>query len=241
MKQIRDDFSDERFKGGCPQCGTALADSNVTKDHIPSKALLDEPLPSNVHSIYTCRECNNGFADDEEYFAALLGATLAGSTEPAAQPSERSKRIFATNARLKRDIEAAKLVESGTNGNDQIIWQPDLVRINRIVVKNARGHVFHELGFPVVEEPEAIWTQPLQTLGKEKLEEFLDLGQGGLAPWPEVGSRLFQRACTGDDMIDGWTMVAPGIYRFAVMQTGGVTVRSIIREYLATEVIWDDI
>ncbi len=130
---------------------------------------------------------------------------------------------------------------AGPDGTDQIVWQPDFARINRIILKNARGHVFNELGFPVIEEPEAVWTQPLQTLGNERLQEFLDLGQGGLAFWPEVGSRLFQRACTGADMVDGWIVVAPGIYRFAVMQTGGVTVRSIIREYLATAVVWDDI
>ena len=57
----------------------------------------------------------------------------------------------------------------------------------------------------------------------------------------EVGSRLLQRACTGADMVDGWIIVAPGIYRFAVLQDGSLAIRSIIREYLATEVVWDDV
>ncbi len=58
MKQLRYDFSDERFKGACPQCGAALFATHVTLDHVPSRAVLDEPLPPNVHVVETCRECN---------------------------------------------------------------------------------------------------------------------------------------------------------------------------------------
>ena len=39
-------------------------------------------------------------------------------------------------------------------------------------------------------------------------------------------------------MVDGWIIVQPGVYVFAIIETEGVTVRSIIREYLLTEVTW---
>ena len=48
------------------------------------------------------------------------------------------------------------------------------------------------------------------------------------------------RLVTGDDMrTDGWVIVQPDVYRFAVMDNGQFVVRTVIREYLATEVIWD--
>jgi hypothetical protein len=81
VRQLRD-FSDERYKGYCLHCMEPLSAKRVSDDHVPSKALLDRPLPPNVHVVKTCIKCNNGFSTDEEYFAAFLGATLAGSTEP---------------------------------------------------------------------------------------------------------------------------------------------------------------
>jgi hypothetical protein len=103
-------------------------------------------------------------------------------------------------------------------------------------VKNARGHAFHELGQPMLEEPDDILIVPLEAIDEERLADFLtvDLGPG----WPEVGSRLLQRVCEGADMADGWIIVQPGVYVFAVIEADGVTVRSIIREYLLTEVTW---
>ena len=50
------------------------------------------------------------------------------------------------------------------------------------------------------------------------------------------------RLVTGDDMRpDGWVVVQPNVYRFAVMDQDQFVVRSVIREYLATEVAWDRI
>jgi predicted nuclease of restriction endonuclease-like (RecB) superfamily len=38
---------------------------------------------------------------------------------------------------------------------------------------------------------------------------------------------------------DGWVIVQPNVYRFAVVDDGQFAVRTVIREYLATEVVWD--
>jgi hypothetical protein len=38
-----------------------------TRDHIPSKALLDDPLPENRTIVPACLSCNSGFSTDEEY------------------------------------------------------------------------------------------------------------------------------------------------------------------------------
>ena len=100
MKQVKD-FSDDRYKGRCLHCGTALG-KDSTSDHIPTKALLDQPFPANVHAVDTCRSCNNGFSSDEEYFTAFLGAAMAGSTEPNAQPFGTARDVLAGNAKLMR-------------------------------------------------------------------------------------------------------------------------------------------
>ena len=235
MEQIRD-FSDDRYKGTCLHCGTALATKPTNDDHVPSKALLDRPLPANVHVVETCVQCNDGFSSDEEYFAAFLGAALSGSTDPGVQVFETARQVLAGNARLRREIEAMRTESIDSNGNPRLTWHPDLDRIRRVVVKNARGHAFHELGQPMLEEPDDILIVPLEVIDEERLADFLtvDLGSG----WPEVGSRLLQRVVEGIDMVDGWIVVQPDVYVFAVIETAGVTVRSIIREYFLTEVTW---
>lgn len=40
-------------------------------------------------------------------------------------------------------------------------------------------------------------------------------------------------------MENGWVVVQKGIYRYAVFQAGTMMVRSVIRDYLATEVYWE--
>jgi len=235
MKQIQD-FTDDRYKGACLHCGDRLATKPTNDDHVPSKALLDRPLPDNVHVVRTCVECNNGFSSDEEYFAAFLGAVMSGSTDPDAQTSETARKVLAGNARLRNKIEAARTESMDAGGVSRRIWRSDLEKIRRVVVKNARGHAYHELGQPMLEEPDDVMIVPLEVIDEERLADFLtvDLGPG----WTEVGSRLLQRMIEGTDMVEGWIVVQPGVYIFAVIDTDGVTVRSIIREYLLTEVTW---
>jgi hypothetical protein len=235
MKQVHD-YSDDRYKGTCIHCGASLATKPTNDDHVPSKFLLDRPLPANVHVVETCVDCNNGFSSDEEYFSAFLGATLSGSTDPGAQVFDSARKVFAANAKLRREIDATRTETTDSDGNRRLTWLPDINRIRSVVLKNARGHVFHELGQPMIEEPDSITIVPLELIDGERLADFLsvDLGSG----WPEVGSRLFQRVYEGIDMVNGWIVVQPAVYSFAVVEAEGVTVRSIIREYLLTEVQW---
>lgn len=157
---------------------------------MPTKALLNRPLPANVHVVTTCLECNNGFAPDEEYFAAFLGAVLAGSTDPEAQHFNSARNALAGNARLRREIEGARTESPDEDGPPRLVWTPDMDRIRRIVVKNARGHVFHELGQLIFGEPEHVAIMPKVAVDDEQLAEFMTVDMG--SAWPEVGSRLLQ-------------------------------------------------
>ena len=48
------------------------------------------------------------------------------------------------------------------------------------------------------------------------------------------------RLITGQDLQNGWVVVQDGVYRYRVEQFGGFLVRSVLHEYLATEVYWEE-
>jgi hypothetical protein len=54
-------FVDQRETGMCVYCGK-LPDS---REHIPSKVLLDEPYPIDLPVVDACYNCNNSFSKDE--------------------------------------------------------------------------------------------------------------------------------------------------------------------------------
>lgn len=232
------DFADERHKAWCIHCGAVLANVENNLDHVPSKSILDRPFPDNLPTTRICRSCNASFSNDEEYFVAFLGSVLAGNTDPERQIVERSEKILSKNRRLQKEIECQLQVVKNQDGNDRVTFVPEMSRIQNIIVKNARGHVLFEHGQPAEGEPVRVAIQPIPTIPPEKRKSFetIDYGTG----WPEVGSRLMTRLITGKDMrSDGWVVVQPDVYRFAVIDNGQFVVRTVIREYLATEVVWD--
>lgn len=236
MDQI-EDFGDDRLKSWCIHCGGWLVDLEANEDHVPSRCLLRKPYPPQLPKVQVCARCNESFSRDEEYFAGFLGSVLAGSTEPDRQPNPTAARILTRSPKLRARIEAAKREHETRGGERLCLWQPEAERVNRVVVKNARGHAFFEFGEPMRDDPAHVWAAPLEVMTPAERFEFesVDMGPG----WPDVGSRMMTRLLTGQDLQDGWVIVQDGIYRYAVMQQGGgALVRSVLSEYLATEVFW---
>lgn len=89
----------------------------------------------------------------------------------------------------------------------------------------------------MMEKPDRVWAMPLASLSELQRAEFENL-DASFAMWPEVGSRMMTRVLTGQDLINGWVNVQSDVYRYLVVQEGGLLVRSVIRNYLATEVLW---
>jgi hypothetical protein len=119
------------------------------------------------------------------------------------------------------------------------VWKPDLERIKKVVVKNARGHAFFEIGEPIMHQPASIRIFALAHLAQEEREAFEDVGNAGL--YPEVGSRMFTRVSTGQDLNEhGWVMVQEGAYRYSAVQIGLMTIKSVLHEFIGTEVRWED-
>lgn len=231
------DLSDDRNKTWCIHCGNNLLNAETSKDHVPSKSLLRRPFPPQIPTVTICQPCNHSFSFDEQYVSTFVACVLIGSTEPDDHPD------FWVQARLEKQPELRSLIERSrvqyrTIGGDlRVIWQPDLRRIHRVVVKNARGHAFYEYGEPLFGDPLAMSVEPLEFMNSAQRREFEGCESGTLASWPEVGSRAMQRLMTGQDMIGPWVTVQDGVYRYAVWEHGpGLKVRSVISEYLATEV-----
>ena len=235
------EFVDERQKSGCIQCGAWIGEVDTNRDHVPSKALLREPYLENLPVVATCITCNNGFSADEEYLSLFLHCVLAGSTDPESQDDPRVLRALRRHDKLRTRIERSK-TECQTVGEEtRNVWIPAAERVNRVVVKNARGHAFYEYGERMLTEPDLVWAAPLESLPHAQQDAFENIqGEGTIAGWPEVGNRMMTRVMTGQDLRDGWVVVQEGIYRYGVAQRGAILVRSVLYNYLATEVCWND-
>ena len=104
-------------------------------------------------------------------------------------------------------------------GSPVILWSPEIERVSRVVLKNARGHIFHALDEPVLSEPVCVGICPLTLLSDEQREAFEEVPN-----WAESG---------------GWITVQSGIYRYTIDQKlERLTVRTVLHEYLATELSW---
>ncbi len=114
-----------------------------------------------------------------------------------------------------------------------------MARFERVVLKNAGGHAYFEYGEPMLEPPVHVRIWPLEIMTAVERREFEGLSHvPSLAPWPEVGGRMMTRLASGEDMSDSWVVVQEGTYRYAVEQESGLRVRSVLSEYLGTEVLW---
>jgi hypothetical protein len=192
-----------------------------------------------VPQVEICRDCNSSFSLDEEYFVTFLSCVLAGSTAPEAQSNSRVQRALQRNPALLARIEAARVTGSTSDGEESQIWHPEMDRVHAVALKNARGHAYFEFGEPMLEEPDHVWALPLVAMTTDQRAAFENVGVSGeIAGWAEVGSRMMTRQLTGQDMKGSWVIAQPGVYRYAVFQDGTLTVRSVLREYLATEVYW---
>lgn len=234
-----EEFVDERQKSWCIHCAQTIAGCETNVDHVPSKSLLTKPRPHHLPTVTICTECNKAFSLDEQYLVTFLSCVLAGSADPEKQSNMSARRALVASPALRALIERARIDYPTRGGGTRTTWTPDLDRIKRVVTKNARGHAYFEFGEAIVTPPVRILAFPLEHLTAAERECFEgSTGNESIAPWPEVGSRMMTRLVTGQDMVDQWVVVQDRTYRYSVELDGGVRVRSVIWEYLGTEVLW---
>ncbi len=225
-------FIDKRLKGICAYCG-APANS---RDHVPSKAFLDEPFPPNLPISESCSECNNRFSIDEEYLSCLIECVIHGTTEP----TDRFRLKAAKTLRAKPSIAAR--IESGKkfDRNNKLIWCPEWPRVMNVVLKLARGHISYEIGLQHIEDPMVLDILPFESMSKTELERFNSLAERTGTLYPEIGSRAFNNLIEGKEHSYGqWNTVQDGRYRYAIGQSYGDWVKIVLSEYLACHVAWE--
>jgi hypothetical protein len=233
MDQLRD-LGDQRQQGFCVHCGG----STETRDHAPSRILLDKPYPTNLPVLPACPTCNEGFSSDEDYLACFIECVLHGSTDPNKLSREKVIRKLAESQALRERIERSKKKSQALGGGEIIVWQPEEDRVQNVILKLARCHASFELNEPQLHDPDHYMVTPLENLSGEQRDHFETAPDTGV--WPEVGSRAMQRMIVVGEQpySDGWLEVQEGRYRYMAVGAGSVMVRGVLSEYLAFEVIW---
>ena len=112
--------------------------------------------------------------------------------------------------------------------------------MRNVILKLARGHAHFELNEPMLDEPDYLSFTPIHLMSRDDRRRFEDSPmEGPFAVWPEVGSRAMQRLISGEDLSDGWVVIQEGRYRYQAVAGGFVSVKIVLREYLAAEAIWN--
>lgn len=254
MREI-EEFTDERLKTWCIHCGTKIADIESNRDHVPTKSLLTKKLRERgadydigigtemnyLPQVIVCRRCNSSFSPDENYLLCVLHAVFAGSLYPDSEKYPEAATILRSNRHIVRSL------KSGPDGQlllfenlQPFTLYPDIDRIRRVILKNARGHAYHEIGEPLLERPCSVEFVPLSQLNSEQRKAFETVGtRAELSVWPEVGSRMTVQLLDEQAMVGGWIVVEPDRYRYSIDWSDAVTVKTVIWEYLATETRWE--
>lgn len=254
MREI-EDFTDDRLKAWCIHCSAIIADVRSNRDHVPTKSFLTKALRERgaeydrgvgddwdyLPQVFICQSCNSSFSPDENYLLCVLHAVMAGSLYPDPAKHPEAATILRSNRHVVRALKQKP--DGQLSLFDDLLpftLYPDMDKIRGVIVKNARGHAYHELGEPLLEAPDHVAFVPLERLSPEQRETFESVGtDADLAVWPEVGSRMTVNLLDGKAMVGGWITVEPGRYRYAIDWSGSVTVKTVIWEYLASETRWD--
>jgi hypothetical protein len=241
MDQLKN-LADHRLINDCIYCGEAAE----TRDHVPSRILLETPYPENLPVVGCCEQCNRGFSKDEEYVACLIEAALAGSANPDDIRRSRVAQILRRSPALRARIDAARREVDG-----RIEFAVETDRMMNVMFKLARGHAAFELSQLCRKAPDHFWCGPLGSLSEEIRESFNAAHVQQM--FGEVGSRGLQRtqvtqlvirSPSGKEsqvgfLLNDWVDVQDGYYRYlAIDDIGSLVIRIVVAEYLACEVAW---
>ena len=229
MRQIQT-FSDQRLDNMCSYCGNFPE----TRDHVPSKILLNEPFPENLPVVPCCLKCNQDFSLDEEYFACAIECVIHGTTEIELLTRKKVKAILSKKDPLRRRIEDSFLLENGNK-----YFKMEQSRFENIIIKLAKGHIKYENSEPQFENPTNIWLKPLFLMNQKEVETFF--APSNFEKATEIGSRGLQNLIidSNQDVLSHWITVQEDNYEYSVsVNIGNLIVRILIWNYLAIEVIW---
>jgi hypothetical protein len=213
----------------CSYCG----ENSESRDHVPSRILLDYPFPENIPNVPCCLKCNQGFSHDEEYFACAIECFLNGTADLDKQERPKIKSILAKKESLRQRIQDGFVVKGG-----ETYFQFEKDRLDNVLIKLAKGHARFENSDPVLEKPASIFMWPLTSATHNQVDTFFELSR--IEKAPEVGSRSLQNLLISDqDIFPRWMVVQENCYQYAVEAGWGtLTVKILLWNKIAVEVAW---
>lgn len=212
---------DRRLLGRCITCGIA----STTRDHVPAKVFLDDPLPEQYPVVAMCAPCNQGASLDEEYVACLIDVVVHGDATGRGLRT-RIARSLEHSPKLRADLSRARQDEGGRC----IGFLVDEPRLRCVLDKIGRGLWAYEVGEPAGDVVDLRWT-PMQP-GPSAQDAFLLVD--GPQLFPEVGSGGFR------SLVESRTprvrTLQPGRFRYCIdISPVQPAVRMLFSEYLAVE------
>lgn len=237
----------KRGRHYCIYCG-AVAD---TREHVPSRTFLKNPLPCDLPVLPACFKCNNGYSSDELYTRTYINCLKEVICNNNMDYLDISLDDLKAVREAKQTIKAAF---------DQKLLTYDK-RVGRILLKLAIGHAVYELsegypstkwsGIPLytryivrgtvseaewrdLEYAEAITDQRIPEIGSRAYRNIYVV-QAGLSSF-ESGSKLNANLV----MLD-WTDIQDGEYRYiAYFNQKYLIVKMILLDYLYGEVVFQE-
>lgn len=222
-------FLDDRLLALCPIC---RAQPPSTRDHVPAKIFLDDPLPSELQVIPMCRECNQGASLDEEYTACIIdvariGSCTAGSLRPKVTSALRHSPPL--RSRLRHAEHSDK---RGVLG-----YFVEHERMARVMRKIGQGLLASEGSDAVLDQ--VLW----HTLETANAAQDLKEEPPGASPFllPEVGSLALDQAVTNIGSRK-WRTIQAGRFEYRLDYIDQSTsVRMLFSDYLIVELKQHDV
>ncbi|SEG03004.1 hypothetical protein SAMN05421847_1335 [Halpernia humi] len=231
MQQVHPQ-NDERYDNICCYCQNSFK-NNKTKDHIPSKVLLDEPFPENLPIVFCCYDCNQSFSTDEEYFACIIEYLVAGTKNIEKIERKKIKNILNQKKYLKNKIEA-----NITENNGVLTIHFDESVLKKVLSKLVFGHMSYELSNPYIQTPNFIGFNTIDNLNDFEYQEFISDSFVDIIP--EVGTRAsLNHIIQNQKLISTWKIVQKNNYQYKLQILDNETVlKVIIRNKLYVIATW---
>lgn len=132
----------------CVYCG---AKDDLTRDHVPPRNLFIKPYPPNLVTVPACKNCNESYSLDDEYFRIAVTAEANRNKHPIGSEiwwnkvfgstlvrSPKLKSVLGENiSRVKKKIDNSHLAQNVP------VLNMDANRVNNILVKIIRGLLWH--------------------------------------------------------------------------------------------------
>lgn len=220
-------YGDKRQTSFCVYCGKGTE----TREHVPSRVLLDEPYPEELPTIYVCGPCNRGHSLDEEYVACVIECARKGTVVPAEVERDKVRRILLKKPQLAERIEESIASDSEIKG-----FSIEMDRFKSVLTKLARGHLLYEQNVPYLGNPLYIEFGVMEQLTLDTEKTFYEPVE--ISKLPEVGSRMMQRILVSEGRgYLSWLTVQPGRYRYLTPREGVALM--VLSEYVWCQAVWE--